>query len=70
MNATTVGTDVAGKIASITGAGPGIGRAAVLGLAEASAGLILPARSGGQLAETGHADRAVRSGRTDPHPSR
>jgi NAD(P)-dependent dehydrogenase (short-subunit alcohol dehydrogenase family) len=57
MNATTVGTDVAGKIASITGAGPGMGRAAVLGLAEASA-------------ETRQADRAVRSGRTDPHPSR
>ena len=45
-------TDFAGKTALITGAGRGIGRAAALGLADAGAGLILLARSDGQLAET------------------
>jgi NAD(P)-dependent dehydrogenase (short-subunit alcohol dehydrogenase family) len=42
----------AGKTALITGAGRGIGRAVALGLADAGAGLILVARSAGQLTET------------------
>ena len=44
--------DFAGKTALITGAGRGIGRAIALGLADAGAGLILLARSAGQLDET------------------
>jgi NAD(P)-dependent dehydrogenase (short-subunit alcohol dehydrogenase family) len=47
-----VATVFAGKTALITGAGRGIGRAIALGLADAGAGLILLARSAGQLAET------------------
>jgi NAD(P)-dependent dehydrogenase (short-subunit alcohol dehydrogenase family) len=47
-----VGTGFAGKTALITGAGRGIGRAIALGLADAGAGLILLARSAGQLDET------------------
>ena len=43
--------DFAGKTALITGAGRGIGRAIALGLADAGAGLILLARSPGQLDE-------------------
>jgi NAD(P)-dependent dehydrogenase (short-subunit alcohol dehydrogenase family) len=49
---TTVAPDFAGKTALITGAGRGIGRAIALGLADAGAGLILLARSAGQLDET------------------
>jgi NAD(P)-dependent dehydrogenase (short-subunit alcohol dehydrogenase family) len=49
---TAVASDFAGKTALITGAGRGIGRAIALGLADAGAGLILLARSAGQLAET------------------
>ena len=45
-------TGFAGKTALITGAGRGIGRAIALGLADAGAGLILLARSAGQLDET------------------
>ncbi len=45
-------TDFTDKTALITGAGRGIGRAVALGLAEAGAGLVLLARSAGQLAET------------------
>ena len=44
--------DFAGKTALITGAGRGIGRAIALGLAGTGAGLILLARSAGQLDET------------------
>jgi len=47
-----VAPDFSGKTALITGAGRGIGRAIALGLAEAGAGLILLARSAGQLDET------------------
>jgi NAD(P)-dependent dehydrogenase (short-subunit alcohol dehydrogenase family) len=47
-----VATVFAGKTALITGAGRGIGRAIALGLADAGAGLILLARSAGQLDET------------------
>jgi NAD(P)-dependent dehydrogenase (short-subunit alcohol dehydrogenase family) len=49
---TAVAPDFAGKTAPITGAGRGIGQAIALGLADAGAGLILVARSAGQLAET------------------
>jgi NAD(P)-dependent dehydrogenase (short-subunit alcohol dehydrogenase family) len=48
----TVAPDFAGKTALITGAGRGIGRAIALGLADAGAGLILLARSPGQLEAT------------------
>jgi NAD(P)-dependent dehydrogenase (short-subunit alcohol dehydrogenase family) len=48
---TAVAPDFAGKTALITGAGRGIGRAIALGLADAGAGLILLARSAGQLDE-------------------
>ena len=44
--------DFSGKAALVTGAGRGIGRAIALGLADAGAGLILLARSAGQLDET------------------
>jgi NAD(P)-dependent dehydrogenase (short-subunit alcohol dehydrogenase family) len=47
-----VAPDFSGKTALITGAGRGIGRAIALGLADAGAGLILLARSAGQLDET------------------
>jgi NAD(P)-dependent dehydrogenase (short-subunit alcohol dehydrogenase family) len=47
-----VATDFSGKTALITGAGRGIGRAVALGLADAGAGLIMLARSAGQLEET------------------
>jgi len=47
-----VATSFAGKTALITGAGRGIGRAIALGLADAGTGLILLARSAGQLDET------------------
>ena len=56
---TMVVNDLAGKTALITGAGRGIGRAVALGLADAGAGLILVARSAGQLAQT----RAILLGR-------
>jgi NAD(P)-dependent dehydrogenase (short-subunit alcohol dehydrogenase family) len=49
---TTVAIVFAGKTALITGAGRGIGRAIAFGLAGAGAGLILVARSAGQLDET------------------
>jgi len=45
-------SDFTGKTALITGAGRGIGRAVALELADAGAGVILLARSAGQLAET------------------
>jgi NAD(P)-dependent dehydrogenase (short-subunit alcohol dehydrogenase family) len=51
---TAVATDFAGKTALITGAGRGIGRAIALGLGGAGAGVILLARTTGQLDETRH----------------
>jgi NAD(P)-dependent dehydrogenase (short-subunit alcohol dehydrogenase family) len=47
-----VATDFAGKTAMVTGAGRGIGRAAVLGLGDAGARVILLARTTVQLEET------------------
>jgi NAD(P)-dependent dehydrogenase (short-subunit alcohol dehydrogenase family) len=44
--------DFAGRTALITGAGRGIGRAVALGLAGAGAGVVLLARTAGQLDET------------------
>ncbi|HEY5017477.1 MAG TPA: SDR family NAD(P)-dependent oxidoreductase [Streptosporangiaceae bacterium] len=44
--------DFTGKTALITGAGRGIGRAIALGLADGGAGVILLARTAGQLDET------------------
>ena len=44
--------DFTGKTALITGAGRGIGRAIALGLAGAGAGVVLLARTAGQLEET------------------
>ena len=55
-------TDLAGKTALITGAGRGIGRAIALGLGEGGAGVILLARTAGQLDET----RALLLGRGVP----
>jgi NAD(P)-dependent dehydrogenase (short-subunit alcohol dehydrogenase family) len=47
-----VAADFTGKTALITGAGRGIGRAIALGLAGAGAGVVLLARTAGQLEET------------------
>jgi NAD(P)-dependent dehydrogenase (short-subunit alcohol dehydrogenase family) len=47
-----VAADFTGKTALITGAGRGIGRAIALGLAGAGAGVVLLARTAGQLDET------------------
>jgi len=47
-----VAADFTGKTALITGAGRGIGRAIALGLADGGAGVILLARTAGQLDET------------------
>jgi NAD(P)-dependent dehydrogenase (short-subunit alcohol dehydrogenase family) len=47
-----VAADFSGKTALITGAGRGIGRAIALGLAGAGAGVVLLARTAGQLEET------------------
>ena len=44
--------DFTGKTALITGAGRGIGRAIALGLADGGVGVILLARTAGQLDET------------------
>jgi short-subunit dehydrogenase len=59
-------TDFAEKTALITGAGRGIGRALAVGLADAGAGLILVARSAGELAQT----QAVLLGRGAAGPAR
>jgi NAD(P)-dependent dehydrogenase (short-subunit alcohol dehydrogenase family) len=49
---TVVVASFTGKTALVTGAGRGIGRAVAFGLADAGAGLILVARSAGQLAQS------------------
>ena len=64
-------TDFAGKTALITGAGRGIGRAVALGLADAGAGVVLLARTAGQLDETRALLReAGRARRADQPPAR
>jgi len=68
---TAVGTDFAGKTAPITGAGRGVGRAIALGLADAGAGVVLLARTAGQLDETSDLLRApgVPAGRISVLPA-
>jgi NAD(P)-dependent dehydrogenase (short-subunit alcohol dehydrogenase family) len=60
-----VAADFTGKTALITGAGRGIGRAIALGLADAGAGVVLLARTAGQLDETSALlrERGVPAGR-------
>ena len=64
-------TDFAGKTALITGAGRGIGRAIALGLADAGAGVVLLARTAGQLEETSGLlrERGVPAGRISVVPA-
>ena len=64
-------TDFAGKTALITGAGRGIGRAIALGLADAGAGVVLLARTAGQLDETSGLlrERGVPAGRISVLPA-
>jgi NAD(P)-dependent dehydrogenase (short-subunit alcohol dehydrogenase family) len=66
-----VATDFAGKTALITGAGRGIGRAIALGLADAGAGVVLLARTAGQLDETSALlrERGVPAGRISLLPA-
>jgi NAD(P)-dependent dehydrogenase (short-subunit alcohol dehydrogenase family) len=68
---TAVPTDFAGKTALITGAGRGIGRAIALGLADAGAGVVLLARTAGQLDETSGLlrERGVPAGRISVLPA-
>jgi NAD(P)-dependent dehydrogenase (short-subunit alcohol dehydrogenase family) len=66
-----VATDFAGKTALITGAGRGIGRAIAFGLADAGAGVVLLARTAGQLDETSALlrERGVPAGRISVLPA-
>jgi NAD(P)-dependent dehydrogenase (short-subunit alcohol dehydrogenase family) len=56
-------TSLDGKIALVTGAGRGLGRAIALNLAQASAQVALPARSGDELDQTA---KQVRESRNSP----
>jgi len=51
--------DLSGKVAVVTGASRGLGRALALGLAQAGADVAVCARHAGELAETGRAIEAI-----------
>lgn len=72
MTAATDGTPLAGKVAIVTGAGGGIGRAYSRGLAEAGASVVLAdineaaaSEAAEAIAKDGHRVRAVRADVTD-----